>query len=181
MSKISSIAAQPIKAFANSSLMEKVCKQYRNNNSKFITGFSVGALVAKDAYGCYVYVKQNQNNKNISPEKRKFISALDLLNGAMMTGVQLLAYATIAKKTTQAKIFDKALGKYFNEKSFEKLKTKIPEMKKEDFNFYKENISLAFTHLFTLTTTAIFAKRVLVPFIATPAADKLKDVFEKKD
>lgn len=179
MSRIGKIIETPIKKFANSNLMEKVCKQYRENNSKFITGFSVGALVTKDAYGCFEYVRQNQNNKNIPPEKRKFISALDLLNGTMMIGTQLLAYATIAKKTTQSKIFDKALGKYFNAKNYKKIKAKTPELTVKDFKTYKDNISTAFTHLFTLATTTILAKRVIVPLIATPMADKLKDKFEK--
>lgn len=180
MSRIGKIIEQPIKSFANSKLMEKVCKQYRKNNSKFITGFSVGALVTKDAYGCFEYVRQNQNNENISPEKRKFISALDLLNGTMMIGIQLLAYATIAKKTTQSKIFDKVLGKHFNAKNYKKIKAKTPELTVKDFKTYKDNISTAFTHLFTLATTTILAKRVIVPLVATPMADKLKDKFEQK-
>ena len=189
MAKIMKVINAPIKTFANSKLMEKVCKNYRDNNSKFITALSVGALVSKDAYGCYIYVKQNENNKAIPENKRKFISALDLANGSLMILAQLLAYATIAKKTTQAKIFDKALGKFFTPQRTEKLEQKIlktnPEITKDEFQRaftkYKENTALAFTHLFTLATTTIFAKRILVPFIATPMADKMKQWFIKED
>lgn len=189
MTKIMRVINAPVKAFANSKLMEKVCKNYRENNSKFITALSVGALVTKDAYGCYVYVKQNENNKSIPEDKRKFISALDLANGSLMVAVQLLAYATIAKKTTQAKIFDKALGKFFNTQRTEKLEQKIlksnPKITKDEFQSafakYKENTALAFTHLFTLVTTTILAKRVFVPFIATPMADKMKQWFIKEN
>ena len=178
MSKINKIIETPIKKFANSNIMEKICKQYRENNPKFITSFSVGSLIAKDTYGCYEYVRQNQKNKNIPEEKRNFISALDLLNGTMMIGIQLLTYATIAKKTNQSKVFDKFLGKYFNVTNFKKIKINNPEITAKDFKTYKNNISTAFTHLFSLITTTILAKRVIVPIIATPLADKLKNKFE---
>ena len=77
------------------------------------------------------------------------------------------------------------MGKYFN-KDFQKLlsqKTNLednPERFQKEFEKYKENIFVAFTHLFTLVLTTILAKRVLVPFIATPMADKLQKHFDKK-
>lgn len=185
MAKIGDFIKNPIKTFANSKPVKRICKNYRENNSKFITGFSVASIVAKDGYGCYIYVKQNQNNKSIPEEKRKFLSGLDLATGTLMIAAQLLAYATVSKKAVQKKIFEKALGKYFN-KDFQKLlsqKTNLednPERFQKEFEKYKENIFVAFTHLFTLVLTTILAKRVLVPFIATPMADKLQKHFDKK-
>ena len=185
MAKIGDFIKNPIKTFANSKPVKRICKNYRENNSKFITGFSVASIVTKDGYGCYIYVKQNQNNKSIPEEKRKFLSGLDLATGTLMIAAQLLAYATVSKKAVQKKIFEKALGKYFN-KDFQKLlsqKTNLednPERFQKEFEKYKENIFVAFTHLFTLVLTTILAKRVLVPFIATPMADKLQKHFDKK-
>lgn len=185
MLKIVDCINKPIKSFANSKIMEKVYSHYRKNDGKYIAALSVGALVAKDAYGCAVYVIQNQQNKNIPEDKRKFLSALDLVNGSFMVLSQLLAYATIAKKTTQTKIFNKVLGKYFTpqrEAQIEKkVRSRLPEITKDEFKrefaHKKQTTEVAFTHLFSLVTTAIFAKRVIVPFIATPLADKLQKWF----
>lgn len=187
MVKISDIINKPIKCFANSNLMERVCKHYRANDGNFIAAFSVGALIAKDGYNCALYVLKNERNKNIPEDKRRFISMLDIMMYVMATGVQLLAYATISKKATQNKIFNKVLGKHFTPEKISalenKLKTKFPEMSaqeiSENINKYKENIEVAFEHLFSLITTAILAKRVLVPFLATPLTEKAEKRFIK--
>lgn len=180
MAKISDIINNPIKSFANSKLMENVCKHYRNNDGKYIAAFSVGALIAKDAYNCGIYVAKNERNKSIPEDKKKFISLFDITNFLLITGVQLLTYATISKKATQAKIFNKVLGKHFTPEKIssleQKLKIKFPEMSgkeiTENINKYKENIEVAFEHLFSLITTVILAKRVFVPLIATPLTEK---------
>ena len=49
--------------------MESVCKHYRENDGKYIAAFSVGALIAKDAYSCAIYVAKNERNKNIPEDK----------------------------------------------------------------------------------------------------------------
>ena len=172
----------PLKSFANSKPMEYVCKKYRENNSKFITALSVGSIVAKDGYGCFVYVWQNEHNKNIPEDKKKFISGLDIANGALMVLAQILAYMTISKRAFQLKVFDKALGKYFTPERYEKIEKTISKklnindkaLIKKEFDKYKDNIEVAFTHFATLITTTILAKRVLVPYIATPLADFYK-------
>ena len=188
MVKISDIINKPIKRFANSNLMERVCKHYRNNDGKFIAAFSIGAIIAKDGYNCALYVAKNERNKNIPEDKRRFISLLDVMMYVMATGVQLLAYATIAKKATQKKIFNKVLGKHFTpdkiSKIENKLKSQFPEMSPqeitENINKYKENIEVSFEHLFSLITTTILAKRVLVPLFATPMAEKAEKRFVKQ-
>lgn len=186
LSKISeALINKPLKKFANSRPMEYVCKKYRKNDSKFITALSVSSIVAKDGYGCFVYVWQNEHNKEIPKDKRKFITGLDIANGALMVLAQIAAYMTISKRAVQLKMFDKILGKYFTQNRFEnieKLVSKNLEIKdkniiKKEFERYKENIEVAFTHLATLITTTIIAKRVLVPYIATPLADFYKNKF----
>lgn len=186
LSKISeALINKPLKKFANSRPMEYVCKKYRKNDSKFITALSVSSIVAKDGYGCFVYVWQNEHNKKIPKDKRKFITGLDIANGALMVLAQIAAYMTISKRAVQLKMFDKILGKYFTQNRFEnieKLVSKNLEIKdkniiKKEFERYKENIEVAFTHLATLITTTIIAKRILVPYIATPLADFYKNKF----
>jgi len=187
MVKISDIINKPLKHLANSNLMEKVCKHYRENDGRYIAAFSVGALIAKDAYSCAIYVAKNEKNKNIPEDKKKFISIMDIINFCFTTAVQLIAYSTISKKAVQNKIFSKVLGKHFSSERISKLesklKTKFPQMTSdeitENINKYKENIEVAFEHLFSLITTAILAKRVLVPFLATPLTEKVEEKFVK--
>lgn len=181
---------KPLKKFANSKFMEKICKNYRENNSEFITALGVGSIIAKDAYGCYEYVRQNNNNEAIPVDKRKFLSALDLANGTLMIAAQLTAYLTISKKTCQTKLFNKFTKNSFAEKTteklFQKIKKTFPNLTNQKFNKnivqYKENTLLAFTHVVTLLGTTILVKRIIVPFMAMPIADKLKEKFlQKKD
>jgi len=187
MTKITDIINKPIKYFANSNLMERACQRYRANDGSYITAFSVGALIAKDAYNCGIYVAKNERNQAIPEDKRRYISMFDIMNFLLITGVQLLTYATIAKKATQAKIFDKVLGKHFNPEKLseieKKLQKKFPDMSadeiSENINKYKGSVALAFKHLFSLVTTVILAKRVLVPLIATPLAEKAEKKFSK--
>ena len=168
--------------------MEKICKNYRENNSKFITALGVGSIITKDAYGCYEYVRQNNNNQAIPVDKRKFLSALDLANGTLMIAAQLAAYLTISKKTCQTKLFNKFTKNSFAEKTIEKLFPKIqktfPNLTKQKFNEnvvrYKENTLLAFTHVVTLLGTTILVKRIIVPFVAMPIADKIKEKFSQQ-
>ena len=188
MVRISDIINKPLKRFANSDLMENVCKHYRANDGKYIAAFSVGALIAKDAYSCAIYVRKNEKNKDIPDDKRKFISMLDVMIFALSTGVQLLTYATISQKATQNKIFNKVLGKHFSPERIlkleNKLKTKFPDMSAqeilENINKYKENVEVSFEHLFSLIVTTIFAKRIVVPIFATPMADKAEKRFIKQ-
>lgn len=188
LSKITDICIdKPLKKFANSKPMEYVCKKYRENNSKFITALSVGSIVAKDSYGCFIYVWQNEHNKNIPQNKKKFISGLDIANGSLMILAQILAYMTISKKAVQAKIFDKAFGKYFNTENYTKIQQKLLQNGHSEKDIKqaliknKEDIEVAFTHFVTLLTTTILAKRVIVPYVATPLADIYKKhVTQKK-
>ncbi len=181
--KISAVINKPLKKLANSGFMEKICKNYRADNAKFITGLSVGSILAKDGYGCYIYVKQNQKNKQIPKEKRDFLSALDLATGALMIGVQVLSYLAVTKNKLPQKAFGAMFNKYFSADNAQKIQQKCagkfqdlkPDEFEKTFVQYKDDISLAFSHLTTLLGVTILAKRVLVPFIATPVSDKLKE------
>ncbi|MBO7672753.1 hypothetical protein J6S88_05010 [bacterium] len=185
MARISDIINKPIKSFANSGLMERVCKRYRANDGNYIAAFSIGAMILKDAYNCGIYVAKNERNKSIPDDKRRYISMFDVMNFLLITGVQILTYLTIAQKATQAKIFDKVLGKHFNPEKMslleQKLQKKFPDMTSgeitQNINKYKDTIALSFEHLFSLITTLILAKRVIVPLFATPLAEKAEKKF----
>ncbi len=181
--KIGAIMNKPLKKLANSGFMEKICTHYRADNAKFITGLSIGSILAKDGYGCYIYVRQNQKNKQIPKEKRDFLSALDLATGALMIGVQALSYFAVTKNGFAQKTFGKIFNKYFTADNAQKIQEKCADKFKglnskefqKTFVQYKDDISLAFSHLTTLLGVTVLAKRVLVPFIATPVSDKLKE------
>ena len=186
MSKIKPIAdkiiTKPLKKFANSSLMENVCKNYRNNNDKFITAFSVASIVAKDGYGCYIYVKQNEKNKEIPEDKRKFLTGLDLANGLLMMGVQVATFFALTKTNAFSKLFNKTIGKNFTAEKLnivtKNVQNKLPKTSPDEiaivFDKVKKDSATAFNHLSSLVCTTMLAKRVAVPLIATPFADFYK-------
>lgn len=183
------IIKQPIKKFANSNFMERICKNYRNKNEKFITGLSVASIAVKDGYGCLVYVRQNEKNKSIPEDKRKFLTGLDLANGLLMIGVQILTYMVLTKNNAFDKIFDKIFAAKFSNENYKKIEqnviSKIPQAVPDDikkvFDIKKQNSKLAFNHLMSLICTTMLAKRVTVPLIATSFADFYKSKTEKKN
>ena len=107
------------KKLANCKVMKKIAKNYEKDNIKFITNVAITSIVLKDALGCYLYVTQSLNNKKIPEEKRGFVAALDLANGGLMIGSQILAALTIGHKKVQEKMFNAIFGKKLN-RSFRK-------------------------------------------------------------
>ena len=150
----------------------------------YIAGFSVASMVIKDAIGCYYYVTQSLKNKKIPDEKRKFVAALDLVNGVVMIATQIILTLTLAK--FQKKLFDKHFDKYFNSDAIKKLTGKILNdkgIKKGTKEFWtvarsvitntkniKNICSTGFAVITSLIGATVIAKRVIVPFIATPLA-----------
>lgn len=58
------------------------------------------SIVSKDLVGCVFYTYQSYNNKKIPEEKRKFVAALDAMNGIIMVGGQLAASLCVEKTLT---------------------------------------------------------------------------------
>lgn len=182
---------KPINWVSNTKLLNGVCKNYQNNNLKYIAALAVGSMVLKDGLGCYMYVKQSLNNKDIPEEKRKFVAALDLANGGLMILAQLVMFRTISNKKFQAKMFDKFFGKLFDrpmKKGYQVLLSKKEALKnlsgKEfniSFNKFRSNIQNTFGLLTTLVASTVLAKRVIIPFIATPLAENAKGLLYKND
>lgn len=182
---------KPLNWVANSKLMNNVCKNYQNDNLKYIAALGITSIVLKDGFGCYLYVKQSLNNKKIPDDKRKFVAAMDLVNGGLMILSQLIMFKTISNKKVQDKMFKGLFGKLFNEKAKEacmnalKQKGKIKNFTPKDFSTafdkFHNNIKGTFGLLTTLVASTILAKRVIVPFIATPLAEKAKGLLGSDD
>lgn len=185
--KIQILLKTPVNSVMNSKPSEWVCKQYRNDKTKFITGIAIASVALKDGFGCYLYVKQSLNNKNIPDEKRKFVAAMDLTNGSLMIAAQILAFLTICNKSVQSKLFGKKVDKLL-EKA---VKTGYKTIKKDTKNIsqsaekllieIKNGLKDAVGFISTLAISTILAKRVIVPFIATPLADFAEKKMKDKD
>lgn len=176
-----------LKWLSESGMMtKKIYPNYeKKDNLHFMAMIGVLSIILKDGLGCYLYVKQSLNNKEIPDDKRKFVAALDLANGGLMIATQILAFFTIQNKTVQKRLFDGLFGKKFTrtatkatQAKLKKLGGQFEKMTGEEFykghDQYKDGVSKAFGYLITLAASSIFAKRVVVPFIATPLADKTK-------
>jgi len=179
------LICKPLDAVGKLKIMERFNQGYQSNDAKIIAGVSVGSIVLKDGLGCVMYVNQSLNNKKIPEEKRKFVAALDLVNGILMVGIQIAMFFLFNK--CQDKLFKKCFGKYFSRSA---LKGYMARLKgKENLtgvDFYKGadkyegTVANAFKQLTSLIVTSIIAKRVIVPFISTPLADKAKGLMDKK-
>lgn len=194
MTMISSVVKtieKPIHLVADTKVMKTVCEKFQADDVKFIAGLGMTSIVLKDGLGCYMYVKQSLNNKNIPEEKRKFVAALDLANGGLMIIAQILMFKTISNEKFQAKIFDKLFGKYFTRAAKKGAQELMLSQKKfagkitnKEFNINfakcKKEIQGHFGVLTSLVAATIIAKRVIVPFIATPLAEKAKGLLGVK-
>ena len=185
-------AQKAVKWLSNTTLMKnKVFPNYEIDNAKFMSMIGVTSIVLKDGLGCYLYVKQSLNNKKIPEDKRKFVAALDLANGGLMVGMKLLTFFTISNKKVQDKIFDKLFGKNFTRAADKALKAtlrKTDELKNitgQEFHYAREadkkGLKNAFSYITSLAASTLLAKRVIVPFIATPLADKTKAWMSRND
>lgn len=85
----------------------KSLEQGYNEPAKFAAKMFIVSIVTKDLVGCYYYTTQSLNNKRIPEEKRKFVAALDLMQGIINVGGQILIGTFIDSKWTP-----KLLSKY---------------------------------------------------------------------
>lgn len=147
------------------------------------------ANVAKDAINCGFYTYQSLNNKDIPEEKRKFVASLDLANGLLMISTQLLAGLWFTTKSVQSKICNSLFGKVAsNYEQF--INNKYPKIDNQDLQAKIQRsidhkkifgkCKSGFTAISTVVITTIIAKRVIVPFIATPLASWFKNSYMDK-
>ena len=191
---ISSITGKAI-SYSAKKLFAKQLEIAVQNPAKFATNMMVLSLVSKDAVNCVFYTVQSYNNKRIPEEKRKFVAALDLVQGILNVGTQLLAASLIKKHLTPA-LFDKYIGKKlitglskkYSEILIKKhptldpvaLQKKVKDYLGEKSSFY-EAAQGGFSLIATLLATTALCKRTLVPLIATPIAGKIKEKYMSGD
>ena len=170
-------AQKAVKWLSNTKLMKnKVFPNYEIDNAKFMSMIGVTSIVLKDGLGCYLYVKQSLNNKKIPEDKRKFVAALDLANGGLMVGMQLLTFFTISNRKVQDKIFNKLFGKNFTRAADKAMKAALQKSDKlknitgQEFHYAREadkkGLKNAFSYLTSLAASTLLAKRVIVPSLA---------------
>ena len=85
----------------------KSLEQGFNEPAKFAAKMFIVSIVTKDVIGCIFYTYQSLNNKRIPEEKRKFVAALDFMQGIINVGGQILIGTAIDSKFTP-----KLLSKY---------------------------------------------------------------------
>ena len=182
---------KPLRWASERSFIKKAGNKVFDNNRKYIDGLGVASIVAKDGLGCYLYVTQSLNNKEIPDDKRKFVAALDLTNGLLMIGFQILMFFTVSHKVCQTKMFDKFFGKMFDrpiKKTYQQLIKNKPGYENingvkftQEFEKIRENVKDAFGGLTSLAAATIVGKRMLVPFIATPLAGKVEKKMNERE
>ena len=155
------LICKPLNAIGNMKCIEKLSKGYQSNDAKIIAGVSVGSIVLKDGLGCVMYVKQSLNNEKIPEEKRKFVAALDLINGILMVGTQIGMFFLFNK--CQDKLFKKCFGKFFNRSALKGYMARLKGAKGMenltglDFHKgasnYKGTVATAFKQLTSLVVT----------------------------
>lgn len=191
---INSVTGKAIN-YSAKKLFAKQLEMAVQNPIKFATNMMVLSLVSKDAVNCAFYTYQSYNNKRIPEEKRKFVAALDLVQGFLNVGTQLLAARLIEKHLTPA-LFNKYIGKKLitglSGKYSKILVKKHPdldakEIQKEVKSYLGEKSAFykiaqgGFSLIATLLATTALCKRTLVPFIATPIAGKIKEKYMSDD
>lgn len=175
---------KPLNALGNNKLAKKAFDAFERGDTNVMGKIAIASILLKDGLGCYMYVNQSLNNKKIPSDKRKFVAALDLTNGGLMILTQLITYKIIEGKKFQGWLFDKLFAKNFDRpvrKGFveammktDKYKTLGRKVANETFNKYKEMARGPLKMVTSIFGAVIIGKRMIVPFIATPLADKAK-------
>ncbi len=183
---IEGLAVKGFNAFCKTPMIKNAGQKVYQNNRRWIDGLGVTSIILKDGLGCYLYVTQSLNNKEIPDDKRKFVASLDLTNGLLMILMQLAMFFTVSHKVCQTKMFDKMFGKAFDrpiKKTYQAIIKNNPKFDKtgkieftQDFEKFRNNVKDAFGGITSLAAATIVGKRMIVPFIATPLAG----VVEKK-
>lgn len=194
---------------AKSKWMKGKLTQGVSDPARFAAAMFVTSIVSKDLIGCAFYTTQSLNNKKIPEEKRKFVAAVDLMNGIIMVGGQFLIGKVIDAKAAPwlkgkftGQITDPITKKVTSinpnailhpdnirnlvVKSVEKMKIEVTPKEIENLvEKIGKTTSIPFANGFGILVTAIattaLTKRCLAPLISTPTAGWFKEhVMDKK-
>ncbi len=193
MGTVGSISSKVIGKVTNLKPVRKCCEYFKKEPEKAIAYSTIASVVGKDGIGCYMYVKQSLNNEKIPDDKRKFVAALDLTNGVLMIASQLALF--FAMRKFNEPLFNKLFKKSFDKEGqvFKTIASAIRKTQKDSGLSISRKLSIkkeydeirkgcldTFKFVTELAAATILAKRVIVPFIATPLAEKVKNKMEAK-
>ena len=180
-SGISNVTSRVLGAVSKSKTMKAVTRSFQKNPETALALTTVGSIVVKDGVGCYKYVTQSLNNKEIPEDKRSFVAALDLTNGVLMILAQIGMFFMMRKLSEP--IFNRLFKKSFNAKNkgdmltwlrtlAAKDKSQIPRKIEaaEAYNKVRNDALSLFKFVADIGAATIIGKRIIVPFIATPLA-----------
>ena len=190
MSKVTKV----IDSFYNTNIGKKLA----NPKATVATAALIATVsnVSKDSVNCAYYTIQSLNNERIPEDQRKFVAALDLSNGIMNVGIQILTAFGLSELVTS--IFDNKIAKAkdFSTKEevlkekFKKLPDELKKLTTEKDFLTKEAARIkgrtnlartGFTVLFVNIAMQILTKRIITPLVATPMASFFKEKFEKAE
>lgn len=103
MTIVSSINKNVGKAMNWSTSQKFIAKQLEKGYRepvKYAAKMMVASIVSKDLINTVIYVYQSYNNKEIPADKRKFIAAMDLVNGFINVFGQIASFMLIEKTLT---------------------------------------------------------------------------------
>ena len=176
---------------SKSYVVRRTGEAVQQNNRRFIDGLGVFSIILKDGLGCYFYVTQSLRNKDIPDDKRMFVASLDLTNGLLMILMQLALFFTVSNPKFQNMLFQKLFGHKFSRSSRKACRSVMQSIKgkseldpikfAKDYEKVKGNIKDALGGITSLAAATIVGKRMIVPFIATPLADKVKKRLDEGD
>ena len=145
----------PLNKITNSELVNKHIKRVIEDDT-FGAKTLVAINVAKDVFAYGARFATTMKNEEIPEEKRPFVASMDLMSGVVTAAMQIGVGFSLANPKFQDKIWDKTFKNCkFND---------IVAAKK------------GFSQILALIGSTVLAERILVPLIATPAAEQ----FEKK-
>ena len=145
----------PLTKITNSDLVNRHIKRAIEDDT-FAAKTLVAINVAKDVFAYGTRFATTMKNKEIPEEKRPFVASMDLMSGVVTAAMQIGVGFSLANPKFQDKIWDKTFKNCkFND---------VVAAKK------------GFSQILALIGSTVLAERILVPLIATPAAEQ----FEKK-
>ncbi len=185
ISKMVNYGANAVGSVTRTKPIKWLGDQFQKNPEKALAYTTGASIVIKDGVGCFKYVSQSLNNKEIPDERRNFVAAMDLSNGLLMILAQIGMFFAMRKYS--GPIFDKLFKKSFNPKALENLAAKLRNedhsirklvFNKEAEKVRKESLDL-FKFVVDIAAATIIGKRIIVPFVATPVANVVKDKMDK--
>ena len=185
---VTSGIAKALGGVLQSKPVKVLTKKFQEDPEGTLAATTVASIVVKDGIGCYKYVTQSLNNKEIPEERRAFVASMDLTNGALMIGTQIAMFYIMKKYS--APMFEKLFGKSFSAKAKRDMLTWLRmDAKKNGLDKPKKNMIERefekaknegldlFKFIFDVGIATIIGKRIITPFIATPLAGVVQDKF----